>query len=120
MIQFVIQTLLANAEVAAIIGSKVYPQTAPQTVAVPYITCQLVSNVPARCRGGIAAEQGMVQVNAIAPKYKQCHQLYLAIRQALDDAAAGDITCEWVDERDLHRQEGDAHGKAIDFKLIKG
>lgn len=120
MMQFVIQKLLADAGVAAIVGRKVYPQTAPQTAVAPYVTCQLVSNVPDRCREGIASEQGLIQVNAIAPKYKQCHQLYLAIRQALDGAAAGDITCEWVDERDLHRQQGDAHGKAIDFKLIKG
>lgn len=118
--QFIIDKLLADAGVSAIVANKVYPQVAPQTTLLPYVTCQVVSDVPVRCREGIATEEVLIQVNAIAATYTQCHDLFLAVRNALDGAKEGNQESEWLNAQDLTRQEGSAHGKAIDFKLIIG
>lgn len=118
MMKFVIDTLLAHAGVQAMVGPKIYPQTAPQTTLIPYVTCTEVSSPVDRCREGIASETVRVQVNAIGNTYVQTDTLYRAIREALDGATGEEITCEYENARDLQREEGTAHGKAIDFQLI--
>lgn len=118
MMQFLIQTLLASAAVQAIVGNKIYPQTATQGATIPYITAFVVSDVPQRCREGIATEAARIQVNAIARSYGECDALYRAIRFALDGAKGGNIEAEYENSNDLQREEGAAHGKAIDFELI--
>jgi hypothetical protein len=118
MIEFIPQTLLADASVTALVGNRVKPVGSNQGDAFPYVTFQAVSDVPQRCREGIAVETVRVQVSAFATTYGAVQQLYQAVRAALDNRQDGQVHCQWVNAQDLYREEGDAHGKAIDFKLI--
>lgn len=118
MIPFIRARLLADAAVVAIVGNKIYAQLAPQQTALPYITISEVSGVPERCRGEQATERVRVQVNAIAETYPGCDKLYKAIRAALDGKEADGVVCFYDNRTDLPRDEGRAHGKAIDFQLI--
>jgi len=59
-----------------------------------------------------------VQVTAFAATYGGVQGLYKAIRNALDGKKTAVCECEWLGAQDLFREEGDAHGKAIDFQLI--
>ena len=120
MIEFIPSTLLNTPEVTGLVGSKIKPVGTNQGGGFPYITFQVVSDVPDRCREGIAVETVRVQVSAYATTYGETQTLYKAIRKALDGKKNGEVYCEWLNAEDMYRDEGQAHGKAIDFELIIG
>jgi len=117
MIKFIIDTLLKDAAVTTITGC-IKPVGTNQGDKLPYVTVQMVSAVPTRCRGGVAVETGRVQVNAYATTYSGCQALYQAVRAALDGARDAALSCQWLAASDMYRDEAGAHGKAIDFQLI--
>jgi hypothetical protein len=118
MIDFIPQTLLAATQVTALVGTNIKPEGTNQGDTFPYITFQAVSDVPTRCREGIAVEVIRVQVTAYATTYRACQELFAAVRAALDGRADERLYCQWESAQDLYRSEGSAHGKAIDFQLI--
>jgi hypothetical protein len=118
MIELIPDTLLASPAITALIGNRVKPVGSNQDEVLPYITFQSISDVPTRCREGIALETIRVQVTAFAASFRQCQDLYVAIRTALDGASNATASCEWMNANDLYRDEASAHGKAIDFQLI--
>jgi hypothetical protein len=124
MIQFIPQTLLADSNVTAIVQNRVKPSGTNQGDTFPYITFQVVSDVPGRCREGIYTQSIRVQVSVFAKTYSAKEALFEAVKTALDGATGDRVFCEWLNANDLYREPGDkstdAHGKAIDFELILG
>lgn len=114
----IFSALTSSPEVTALAGQKVFPVTATQGTTFPYITYEVVSNTPERCRQGIANEAMRVQVSVFATSYKQVHALYKAVRERLEGSLSEAIKSEFLTHNDLYREEGDAYGKAIDFELI--
>jgi predicted GNAT superfamily acetyltransferase len=118
MTEIIPQTLLADGAVTALVGNRIKPVGTNQGDTFPYVTFQTVSDVPERCREGIAVETIRVQVSAFATSYGQAQALYKAIRNALDGAQNAQVSCEWMNAQDLPHEPGLAYGKAIDFQLI--
>jgi hypothetical protein len=118
MIDFIPTILLADLNIQNKVQDRIKPVGTNQGERLPYITFQTVSNVPERCREGIAVETIRAQVTVIASTYAQTQELYMAVRNALDGSSDHRLYCQWESAQDLYREEGSAHGKAIDFQLI--
>jgi hypothetical protein len=118
MIDFIPTILLADFNIINEVQDRIKPVGTNQGERLPYIVFQTVSNVPERCREGIAVETVRVQVTVIAATYAQTQELYMAVRNALDTRSDHRLYCQWESAQDLYREEGSAHGKAIDFQLI--
>jgi len=84
-------TLSADAGVRAIVSSgspldhRIYPQIAPDTAVLPYLTYQLITanpfNVLAGAPGG---ERKLVQINCIANSYSEAKTLAAAVKAAIN------------------------------------
>jgi hypothetical protein len=118
VIDFIPTILLADFNIISQVQDRVKPVGTNQGERLPYITFQAVSDTGQRCREGIAVETVRVQVNVIASTYAQTQELYMAVRNALDTRSDHRLYCQWESAQDLYREEGSAHGKAIDFQLI--
>lgn len=114
----IFSALTASPDVSALVQQKVFPVTAAQTTPFPYITYEVVSETPDRCRQGIANSSMRVQVNVFATSYKHLSAIYRAVRNTLEGPLSEAIRSEFLNQSDLYREEGDAYGKAIDFELI--
>jgi hypothetical protein len=118
MIEHIPNILLQDAAITGLVQNRIKPEGSNQGDVFPYITFQSISDVPTRCREGIAVETVRVQVNAYDVSYGKVQALYQAIRAALDNSQSDILHCQWLSAQDLYRETGDAHGKAIDFQLI--
>jgi hypothetical protein len=118
MIDFIPTILLSDFNIINEVQDRVKPVGTNQGERLPYITFQAVSDTGQRCREGMAVETVRVQVNVIAATYAQTQELYMAVRNALDTRSDHRLYCQWESAQDLYREEGSAHGKAIDFQLI--
>jgi hypothetical protein len=114
----IFSALTNSPDVTALVQQKIFPVTAAQATAFPYITYEVVSETPDRCRTGIANTAMRLQVNVFALSYKQLSAIYRAVRNVLDARLSDAINSEFLNQNDLYREEGDAYGKAIDFELI--
>lgn len=110
--------LSGSTDVTALVQNKIFPVTAAQTTPFPYITYEVVSETPERCRSGITNSSMRVQVNVFALSYKHLNTIYRAVRVSLEGKLNNEIESQFLNQNDLYREEGDAYGKAIDFELI--
>jgi len=101
--EFVVKVLKANAGVAAIIGTKISPDPAPQKTALPYITylCNGV-NREYHILSSTGIVNMMLQLNVMAQTYEGIKDLMDAIRLALNDYPKGTYT-SGSDTVDLRR-----------------
>jgi len=81
----VFSILTNDADVAAIVGTKVYPRTAPQGVKIPYIVYTIVSVTPTDTKDRPSPVDAIrVQIDCYDRTYLGCETLNAATRDAMD------------------------------------
>jgi hypothetical protein len=78
--------LLSNAtDVTNIVGTKIFPETAPQGQATPYVVYSVVSNSPSDVKeSGETIDVAQVEIFSVETTYAKAVTLGAAIREALD------------------------------------
>lgn len=133
MIEGVRTALLADATVAGLVGTRVYPRYLPQGGALPAIALHLISGVPDQASSGPTGPiERRVQVDCWAERYAAAASLAKAVRDRLDglNGTFSGITfggrCRCVHEGDLGGDEPPAidqgpglpiAGRRLDFML---
>jgi hypothetical protein len=113
-----IKYLLADASVAALVGTRIYPLRLPQKVTLPAIVTTRISGVRIGNLHGIAsAAEPRYQVDAWAVNQAGAHALGAAIRQALEayvgtwtdgnspPVVSARVSVRFETERDLFEEE---------------
>ena len=78
--------LLSNAtDVTNIVGTKIFPETAPQGQATPYVVYSVVSNSPSDVKeSGETIDVAQIEIFSVETTYAKAVTLGAAIREALD------------------------------------
>ena len=91
MIQGIVQTLLDNGSVTALVADKVYPVVALQGIKKPYVTARITSNSPNQNKDASSTFDSVsFQVLSYSEKYSEVDAIDNAIRGAIDNAT-GDV-----------------------------
>ena len=81
--------LIDHAALLTLVSNRVYQEIAPTNAALPYITWQIISDIPT---GHLVAESGiakkMVQFDCFAATDASCNAVEDALRDAIDGLAA--------------------------------
>lgn len=103
-----------NSGVNALISGRIYPMVAPQNVAKPYMTYQVVSGLKIQCIGGeIYQGNFRFQIDVWGLTYSNVKAVSEAVKSALVGFKASnniDITDDYESETQLFRQ-------IIDFRI---
>lgn len=109
--------LSADADVSALVGSRIYPLVMPQGAALPAIVYQRISGVPANHAGRVPSlESARVQVNCYAKTYGVAKDLCDAVVWRMQQSSPY-FQCTRVNERDLYDDEDRTFALALDFSL---
>lgn len=118
-------TVTANATVAGLVGSRVYPVRAPQESAAPYVTYRRISDLPYLTHGMESdSGAGRWQFDCYAPTYAQAKATAQAVKGALNGqqvvAAGGErMVAMNLGELDLpFESELGYYRTTVDFRLI--
>ena len=76
--------LMEDAEIVALVGSRIFPIVAPNKTAGDFITYQRDEYSKDRTKMGVAAETCKVYINAISDSYDRSQDLAYLIDKALD------------------------------------
>jgi len=83
--QAIVQLLKADTDVAALVGTKIYPQIAPQNKVYPYIVYHLVTEIPLRHLASASnLSYSRQQLDIFADTYAKAKDLAEKVFQALD------------------------------------
>lgn len=103
-----------NADVSALVGSRIYPLKAPQDVQTPYLVYNEINGTKDQCiEGGVFQERVRFQVDCWSTKYSEIKQLKEKVVNALIGfKASSDINTsgDYEDSTELYRE-------IIDFRL---
>lgn len=105
------RALLADGELAAIIGNKVFPVLIPQNTAFPIICYQRISSVPDETLQGYQSEQVRIQLTVFTKKYNQAKELSNIIRRIM----AVELCAYLEQESDLYDNETKTFQVAADY-----
>jgi len=107
-------TLTNDAGVSALIGTKVYPSLAPESVSNPVISYNLVSGVPISTIPGTGnAVRKRIQINCHADTYAEAKALAAAVIAALE----GDGYQEM--EYDIYDPTSQVHTVIVDWGFFQ-
>ena len=128
MEEAIIARLLADAGVAAIVGTRVFPGMRPQGSALPAAVLNRISGGPLYADDGeVGLEQARIQIDCWADTYTAAKKLARAVTACLSafDGTVGTTTFEFIEldiERDLQEGGGDAASypfrTALDFLCL--
>ncbi len=124
----IVSALINEATISAIVSARVYPMTAPQGTALPYIVYQQISAVRDHTMDGPSGyTDSRYQLTCWAVSYKLGKQLFEAVRKFFDGFHATVINrpiqyVQFENELDTFaKQPGvdviDRYGKQIDLKI---
>lgn len=100
--------LTANSAVAALIATRVYPDTLPQSVDLPACATRVVTErIIDTLSGPTELRLATVQVNCYARAFDDAQALADAVAAAMNAQAAHDFSAQQIGRRDLHDE---AHG----------
>lgn len=122
MVGKIIYDLLSNdTDVAAIVGTKIYPMRAGQLQNLPFIVYDIISQEPSQSKtGGSKMDTYRTQVSAFSYDYDELMDLMEKIRTALDqqsDTVGSVVVSDIVYEarNNLYDDRGNINGVALDF-----
>ena len=110
--------LLADAPVAALVGTKVFPLVIPQGEQPPAVVLTVVSDVPATSLTGDPAEllrEYRVQVDTYSKRYADAQQLAAAVGLVLGRLAEAELSANRESARDLYDDETQLYRVTADF-----
>ena len=76
--------LTGDSAVSTLVGSKVYPELAPEGTALPYLVYSVVSNTPSDAKDGTPIDEAQVEIFSVANSYGNANDLADKVRAALD------------------------------------
>lgn len=123
--QVLVQELLDTAGVTSLVGTRIYPQAAPQGTLSAYVTYELVASNPFHDLSGAGGlTWARVSFLCHAPSYATAKGLSAAIRAAID-GRRGTIQSTTI-KGILQEEEADAgfdeetrmHVVAVDFRVL--
>ena len=107
-------TLNNDATLTTLVGSKIYPQVAPDNAAVPYITYQVIVGTPHNKLVGVPeSERKLIQVNCISNSYTNAKDIAVACKSAIN-GIVGYLNTEGDD----YFYQTENHRVRLDFALI--
>lgn len=105
-----IQTLLST-----LVSGRCYPMNAPDKVVCPYITYQVISNVPVVDLGGRnGLENRRVQVDVFDRSYGGVKTLELAVKSAMDTATFKNVPLLFSE---LYEQDTKIYRVTMDYSI---
>lgn len=128
MSAFIYSILANDADVAALVGTRIYPMFVPQGASMPAITYQRIVGVRDHVLDGTTEmAEAVYQINCWSDEYSETRDLADAVRGALDDyeGTVGGVVIQNIhleDEDDLSdRIPGvdvlNRHAKRLDFTV---
>ena len=106
--------LKADATLTALIGTRIYPLTAPQNVVKPYITYQVINGNSNQCfSGGIYQEDIRFQIDCWSTSYANVK----AISEAVVNSLVGFKKSYNINVMDGYESETLLYRQIIDFNL---
>ena len=107
-------TLTGDPTVSGLVGTRVYPFTAPQDVTLPYVTYfRAGGTLENGFSGYLGTERPRIQIDCWAATYAGAKALALAVRGAMDAATTFSAACE--SDRDGFEDTDDFHRVILDF-----
>jgi len=112
--QEVFKLLKNDAGVNALVSGRVYPIVAPQNVAKPFMTYQVITGIKIQCMGGeIYKGDYRMQLNCYGLTYSNVK----AIGQAVKSSLVGFMNSYDIDMMDDYDDETQLFKQIIDFKI---
>ncbi len=112
--------LVADAPVAALVGSKIYANRAPQNAIAPFIVCRVISDVP---ESSLDADSDStlgnvrLQVDSYAATYLGAKAVGVAVNAVLRALISPSLSCWRVGGRDLWDDVAQLHNDSADFSV---
>ena len=106
--------LKANSTLTGLVGTRIYPLTAPQNVVIPYITYQIVNCRSMQCVSGNTYQENIrVQIDCWSLNYGQAVSIKDAVKASIS---------QWKSSSDISFMDGfesdtKLFRKMIDFKI---
>jgi hypothetical protein len=108
--------LSANTGLAALVGTRIYPVSAPQSVVFPYIVYSRISNVPDMVRGEAAPIRNHTyQVSIFAKSFSETESIGTEVFGSLDYYREGTLWMYYDNDVDLYEEDIRVYQRAIDF-----
>jgi hypothetical protein len=106
--------LLANADVTSLVGERIYPSIAPQSVTYPCILYRQVSRFyKSDTLGRDSMEHARFQIDCYSPTFTQTMEICAAVREAMDLKA-----CE-LNYFEDYESETELYRIALDFSVFE-
>lgn len=112
--------LSGDAAVSAIVGSRIYPERAPQTPQLPLVTYSRVSTSFVHTMVSDAStRRARVQITCWAPSYAAMRDLSDKVILALRDYSGGPIVRAFLENEgpDLFDADLQAYGRVLEFGI---
>ena len=117
--------LSSNAEVSSVVGTRIFPNVAPQTTTFPFIIYEVDGDDPNDTKDGVSTvDVNNITVSCYSKSYSNASDLALKIRTALDRQSGthGGVSIQSIqydsynDIFDDNHEDG-VYRKAIDFNV---
>jgi hypothetical protein len=76
--------LVNNSAVAALVGTRIYPELAEEGASAPYIVYSVVSNTPSDTKDGTPIDEAQLEIFSVGNTYAAANDLADKVRAALD------------------------------------
>jgi len=109
------QRLLADSEIASLVGDKIYPSVAPKETVDPFIVYERDSYNVETTKFGIYLEEAQVGYEIVSSDYDTGLQIALAVRRVLQGEHGG-FNFEIILSREFYEEQ--KYRQIIIFKII--
>lgn len=119
-VELVRAELMAASSVTDLVGSRIYPKTAPQGTPTPYITISVVTDVPANSFTGRPANllvTARVQVDCYSSSYLEARRVADEVNLVVADLTRPDLSAVREASRDLFENETELHCISSDYSV---
>lgn len=121
-LEHVREKIVANSAVTTLVGTKVYPQKAPQGTVVPYIILTVVTEVPQNSFSGEASTRlliARVQIDSYGKSYAEAHQVADAVDEVVANLSFPEISAFRETSDDLYEEETQLHRVSADYMVSR-
>jgi len=82
-----IYAILSNkAAITNLVGTRIYPESAPEGAAMPYIVYSVVGNSPVETKGETVVDEAQIELFSVDRTYGSCMTLADIVRKVFDRA----------------------------------
>lgn len=120
LVKRVREKLLANSAVSALVGTRIYPQVAPQGAGAPYLVLTVISDVPENTANGRVGEltrNARLQVDAYSERYEQANELAEAANLVIAGLTGTDLSGLRLSQLDLYEDDSPRHRVSADYSI---